>query len=143
MVIDPLSNLPVIKDLVIDRHKVIRDLLKKYKSFNKSSRLWHQQSMPSKISNKEIRMGLCLECLCCQAVCQVVKQYPDEFVGPLGLLWFVQELISLGKIAESAEHLKGLFRKCDRCGACLKTCPDSKKPLAPAFSEFVRCKNNP
>lgn len=142
MIIDPLPNLPVIKDLVIDRHKVIRDLLGKCKSLNKSSWLWHRQAMLSTVSTKEIRMGLCLECLCCQSVCQTVKLYPDEFVGPLGLLWFVQKLIRLGRIAEGAGQLEDLFRRCDRCGACLKACPDSEKPLAPAFSEFVRRKNN-
>ena len=54
MIIDPLPNFPVIKDLVIDRYKVIRDLLEKCKSLDKLSLLWRRQSTTSMASSTRL-----------------------------------------------------------------------------------------
>ncbi len=138
MRIDPLPNLPVIKDLVVDRHRVIKDILEKGPFLRKSTSLSRGQPACSAISSKTIRMGLCLECLCCQAACETLRLYPDQFVGPLGLLWFAQEVTAQEKSNEFSHQVEKILGMCDFCRTCLKACPDRKKPLAQAFSELFR-----
>jgi succinate dehydrogenase/fumarate reductase iron-sulfur protein len=133
MNIDPLPNLPIIKDLVIDRHRVIRDILEKGPTV-----LCRGQTAYSAISPGQIRLGSCLECLCCQATCEVLKSYPDQFIGPLGLLWFAQGLADSKAVDQWSEQIRKTLAMCDFCGACLKACPDTKKPLAQAFSGLAR-----
>lgn len=138
MIIGPLPNLPLIKDLVIDRHQVIRDIFEKGPLLKESARVWRGQISCSGVSPETIRMGLCLECLCCQASCEALKSYPDQFIGPLGLLWLAQELTHMEEASELSHQVQKTLDMCESCHACLKACPDKKKPLGQAFSELAR-----
>src|SRR4030042_2979132 len=86
MIIDPLPNLPIIKDLVIDRNKVIHKIVELAPSLLES-KVDRSMTLESHIIDTYIKFTSCFECLICQSVCHVLKDKPDQFIGPLGLLW--------------------------------------------------------
>ncbi|MBW1800101.1 MAG: succinate dehydrogenase/fumarate reductase iron-sulfur subunit [Deltaproteobacteria bacterium] len=135
MTIEPLSNLPVIKDLVIDRNRVISDI------FETAPFLRHPVSqdkgagLSSGISDHTIKLGMCVECLICQSVCPVYKESPARFTGPLGIVWLAQMEKDVNNDAwRSAlnQHLE----LCDLCGKCWKVCPDEMHILAHVFKRL-------
>ena len=120
MTIEPLANLPVIKDLVIDRNKVVAKIFELASLLRKSpdaTRTTGEVS-PDDV-DKYIKLTSCLECFMCQSACPVLKKNPDQFIGPLGLLWLAQL-----KVIDGAEwvQVSDLLEMCTGCGSCWKVC---------------------
>jgi succinate dehydrogenase / fumarate reductase iron-sulfur subunit len=132
MVIEPLPNLPIIKDLVIDRNKILKtafeiapplvDLTKPCAGTD-----------DLQIIDEYIRFTGCFECLICQSTCPVLKKQPDKFPGPLGLLWLVQRKLT----ANEKNNIQEIVRLCTDCGRCWKACPSEKKFLESAISGLL------
>jgi succinate dehydrogenase/fumarate reductase iron-sulfur protein len=132
MTIEPLPHLPIIKDLVIDRHKVISAIHSILHSSRKSSHRGRRE-----ISEDSVKLGNCLECLICVSVCEVVQKYPERFIGPLGILWLSQAMSdSPGDIEDWEEKAKDALGMCNFCGKCWKVCPDELDILSRGFSKF-------
>jgi succinate dehydrogenase/fumarate reductase iron-sulfur protein len=121
MTIEPLPNLPVIKDLVIDRSRAMNALFQLAPVLRRSpDPTLTTGEMNSKDVDNYIRLTACFECLMCQSSCPVLKKKPDQFVGPLGLLWLAQtKVLDSAKVADAAD----LADLCNACGRCWKACP--------------------
>jgi succinate dehydrogenase/fumarate reductase iron-sulfur protein len=121
MTIEPLPNLPLIKDLVIDRNKVLKKISKLVSHLRKSPcTAFRAGAIDSQDVDSYVKLTSCLECLMCQSACPVLSKKADPFIGPLGLLWLVQSnLIDNSR----RDEIRELAKMCTGCGQCWKACP--------------------
>jgi succinate dehydrogenase/fumarate reductase iron-sulfur protein len=135
MTIEPLPNLPVIKDLVVDRNRVMNRIFELAPGLRKSPdpNLTTAEMNPKDVDNY-IKLTSCFECLMCQSSCPVLKKKGDQFVGPLGLLWLAQMKVLDSAKASDAADLPDL---CNACGRCWKACPSKVAFLEDAIKGLV------
>ena len=129
MIIDPLPDLPVIKDLVIDRNKAIREIVELAPSLLES-KINGAMTLESHMIDTYIKLTSCFECLICQSVCPVLKDRPDRFIGPLGLLWLAQARLTETDVGK---EMRDVAQMCVSCGTCWEVCPSEVKFLEDAI----------
>jgi succinate dehydrogenase/fumarate reductase iron-sulfur protein len=124
--IGPLSNLPLIKDLVIDRRAVLDHILQKAKGLAevKKDETFHVAD-PNNIDTF-VRLSNCYECLVCMSVCPVFKEVQDTFIGPLGMVWLAQIAMDPDKRDVIQEDTDTALEMCVQCGICSDHCPCSE-----------------
>jgi succinate dehydrogenase / fumarate reductase iron-sulfur subunit len=132
MVVEPLPNLPIIKDLVIDRNRALKTAFEIAPSLVELKKPG-ASAEDLQVIDEYIRFTGCYECLICQSTCPVLKKQPGKFPGPLGLLWLVQKKLTAGE----AKNIEEIIRLCTACGRCWKACPSEKKFLEPAISGLL------
>lgn len=126
MRIRPLPELPVVKDLVIDRRLVfdrVLNLIPKLSQIRESTSL---RDLDADGIEKFVRMTKCFECLMCQSACPLHPAVEEEFIGPLGLLWLGQMSVDPGKRPLIKHEIEASLEMCLRCGACSEICPCSE-----------------
>lgn len=133
MVIEPLPNLPIIKDLVVDRNKVIHD------SFALAASVFGSGSegadtVDSQSIEDYVQLTDCFECLICQSVCPVLRKKPAEFPGAVGLLWIAQNRLAGG---DSGKGIKSVVGLCTNCGRCWEACPSERHFLESAIAGLL------
>jgi succinate dehydrogenase/fumarate reductase iron-sulfur protein len=133
MIIDPLPNFTVIKDLVIDRNKAINKIVELAPCLLET-KVDRTITLESHIIDTYVRFTACFECLICQSVCHVLKDKPDQFVGPLGLLWLAQTGLTDASIRKEMDNAVGM---CKNCGICWKACPSEMKFLEDAIKGLL------
>ena len=127
MTIEPLRNLPVIRDLVVDRAPFE----------NKVARLepWIERpdaypGFPEPLSHKQMKDASkaldCIGCMCCYSACPVIGLGDlTDFAGPAPLVQLGQTALdprnSPAKVARSLA-LTGIFN-CVSCYKCEEVCP--------------------
>jgi len=127
MTIEPLRNLPVIRDLVVDRAPFE----------SKVARLepWIERSdayagFPEPLSHKQMKDASkaldCIGCMCCYSACPVIGLGDlTDFAGPAPLVQLGQTALdprnSPAKVARSLA-LTGIFN-CVSCYKCEEVCP--------------------
>lgn len=130
LTIEPLQNLPVIKDLVIDRSHVYKGIVERLPRIEgKGHEGKGLRAVPMDQVDRIVRLDVCIQCLCCMAVCPAYKKEPEMFPGPIGLLALAttREQIPDMDISERAAL-------CTDCGRCEKVCPRH----IPIYSEAIR-----
>jgi succinate dehydrogenase/fumarate reductase iron-sulfur protein len=139
MKIDPLPNLPLIKDLVIDRRKVFGRIFGLLPALSRAKGGRDRvDGLDTDIANDYVRLTKCFECLICQSSCPVSAETTGEFVGPLGLLWLAQKLLDPRNEADVRQDGKKAFAMCERCGLCSSVCPCSEDILKLALTTLER-----
>jgi succinate dehydrogenase/fumarate reductase-like Fe-S protein len=91
-------------------------------------------TLESHIIDTYVKFTSCFECLICQSVCPVLKDKPDQFVGPLGLLWFAQTALTDGNIGK---EMRDAAQMCESCGMCWRACPSELKFLEEAIKRVL------
>jgi succinate dehydrogenase/fumarate reductase iron-sulfur protein len=135
MIIEPLPNLPIIKDLVFDRNKVINTIFELSLPIAQSrDAIDGSITLDSEINDTYVRQTTCLECLICQSMCPIIKKKPDQFIGPLGLLWLSQESL-IG--TEKTKEIGDMVQMCSLCGECWKRCPSEINFLEDAITGLL------
>ena len=127
MIIEPLPNLPVIKDLVIDRNQVLNEIFERAPVLLKSRSAVHEAgALDSETNDTYVALTTCFECLVCQSMCPVLQKGPGRFIGPLGLLW-----LSRANLIHAApwDEMRDQVEMCSRCGECWKACPSQTRFL--------------
>ncbi len=139
MRIDPLPNLPLIKDLVIDRRKVFDRIfgLLPNLSRTKVERV-SIEGLDTETANNYVRLTKCFECLICQASCPAAADGTGGFVGPLGLLWLAQQWLDPRNRGDAHQDAKKALEMCERCGICSGTCPCSEDILELALKTLEK-----
>jgi succinate dehydrogenase/fumarate reductase iron-sulfur protein len=126
MKIDPLPNLPIIKDLVVDRRKVFDRIFKLSPRLSGARKERDRLiSLDPQTVDRYVHLTKCFECLVCQSSCPVVADMADKFVGPLGLLWLSQMSLKPGNEAIPRQEIASSLDLCQRCGICSDVCPCS------------------
>ena len=138
-VVEPLKNVPLIRDLVVDMEKAL--------SFNKVATTWavslenQPKVSPDAAEINEVQSD-CILCGACYSACPVYAVNP-EFIGPFALTrnWRyvsdVREDDVAGKIA--AVQTNGVW-DCTLCGECVPVCPQGIAPKSDI--DMLRNKSN-
>ncbi len=130
MKIGPLPNIPLIKDLVIDRRKAFEHIFKLLPELSRKLEISHRwQSVEPETADRYVQLTRCFECLMCQSACPVFATMPEKFVGPLGLLWLAQMSLDPKSQAIARQLVGSALEMCERCGVCSDVCPCSEKIL--------------
>jgi fumarate reductase (CoM/CoB) subunit B len=143
MVIEPLRNLPVIRDLVVDRTR--------YEEKVASFEPWIERrepylDFPEPLTHKQMKDASkaldCISCMCCYSACPVVGLGNlTDFAGPAPLVQLGQTALdprnSPEKVSRSLE-LTGIFN-CVSCYKCEEVCPASI-PIVSRIIEPLKAK---
>jgi len=133
--VEPLSNFPILKDLVVDfddflnklasvKPYIVRkdwgDWTKEYTQYPEDLEAYRQQS-------------LCINCMLCYAACPVVGTSP-EFIGPAAsalALRYIRDSRDEGADARLARlNTKNGVWECTFVGECSVVCPKDVDPAA-------------
>lgn len=125
--VEPMKNLPVIRDLVVDTEKMLR--------FNRVAKAWSSENtgnrtvLPEDAAANEVQSD-CILCGACYSACPVYA-VNENFIGPFALTrtWRyvsdVREQDAKGKI-ESIQT-NGIW-DCTLCNECVPVCPQGIAP---------------
>jgi succinate dehydrogenase/fumarate reductase iron-sulfur protein len=135
MKIEPLPNLPLIKDLVIDRRTVFDRIFALLPGLSKLASSEHTSAatIDTDTADRNVTLTKCFECLICQSGCTVRADESERFAGPLGLLWLAQAYASPSKNMVSGQEIDKALQSCLRCGICSDACPCSEDILGLAI----------
>lgn len=135
MTIEPLPNLPLIRDLVIDRRQVLDKPFKVLPPLQTSPIPGRRAQVEQYKLEAFIKLSKCIECLICQSVCPALAEEPERFAGPLGLIWLAQ----LSKIDTDQweDKARSALELCQFCGNCWQACPHGTNIPAFFFNEYV------
>ncbi|HZP70597.1 MAG TPA: 2Fe-2S iron-sulfur cluster-binding protein [Pseudolabrys sp.] len=127
MTIEPLRNLPVIRDLVVDR-RPFEDRVAGLEPWIERPSAY--AGFPEPLSHKQMKDASkaldCIGCMCCYSACPVIGLGSlTDFAGPAPLVQLGQTALdprnSPAKIARSLA-LTGIFN-CVSCYKCEEVCP--------------------
>jgi succinate dehydrogenase/fumarate reductase iron-sulfur protein len=127
MLIEPLRNLPVVRDLVVDRSR--------YEAKVASLEPWLERrepyaGFPEPITHRQMKNASsaldCISCMCCYSACPVIGLGNlTDFAGPAPLVQLAQTALDPrnddDKLRRSLE-LTGIFN-CVSCYKCEEVCP--------------------
>jgi len=143
MVIEPLRNLPVIRDLIVDRTR--------YEERVASLEPWIERpkpyaEFPEPLTHKQMKNASqaldCISCMCCYSACPVIGLGNlTDFAGPAPLVQLGQTALDPrndpGKVRRSIE-LTGIFN-CVSCYKCEEVCP-AHIPIVSGVIEPLKAK---
>ena len=133
IIIEPLFNFKVAKDLIVDRDH--------YKERLKRIQLFLDKLSKSNIKSKSTEIEIpfikelkyasrCIECFCCLAACPVYGKNLQVFSGAAGLvreaLYFFNTKIQINRKSTLDLNATDL---CLECGQCSYVCPVQANPL--------------
>jgi succinate dehydrogenase / fumarate reductase, iron-sulfur subunit len=135
IVIRPLVNMPVIRDLAVD-FTLFLDHYERVQPF-----LQNNSEPPSKerLQSPQQRAKLdglyeCILCACCTSFCPSAWWNPDKFLGPAALLWAYRFLMDSRDTAanERLANLQDAFSvfRCRTIMNCTVVCPKHLNPSA-------------
>ncbi len=126
MTIEPLSNMPVIRDLVTSRDGFEAQLARLSPMLVRKE---EYPGFPEPLTALQLaptaHLRDCIQCLACQSVCPVLKQPDSEFAGPallVALSELAQDPRDAGDRARLAGEVAHVFH-CVSCYECERVCP--------------------
>jgi succinate dehydrogenase/fumarate reductase iron-sulfur protein len=141
MTIEPLDNLPVVRDLVTSRDGY-QDTLVKISPLLVRKREY--PGFPEPITEQDftptVHLRECIQCLACQSVCPVVAQKDSGFAGPAILVQLsdlAQDPRDEAGRAELADRVAQVF-KCVSCYECERVCPTEIPIVGEAIEPLKR-----
>ena len=125
MVIEPLSNLPVLRDLVIDRSRYERDMIRLMPWLERDTEYpGFPERLTPTIMGHSIEMMHCIDCLICTSVCPAYSE-TSRFVGPAPLVQLARYALDPrdgGPRVKLALEI-GDLPDCVNCYECVEACP--------------------
>lgn len=135
IVIRPLVNMTVIRDLVVD----FTLFFKQYERVQPYLQNDHEAPAAERLQSIEERAKLdglyeCILCACCTSFCPSSWWNPEKFIGPAGLLWsyrFLQDSrdSATNERLANMEDPFSVFR-CRTIMNCTVVCPKNLNPAA-------------
>jgi succinate dehydrogenase / fumarate reductase iron-sulfur subunit len=135
IVIRPLVNMPVIRDLVVDFTLFFQQYEKIQPYLQNNTEPPARERLQSPEQRAEID-GLyeCILCACCTSFCPSAWWNPEKFIGPAGLLWAARFLADSRDTAteERLADLQDPFSvyRCRTIMNCTVVCPKHLNPAA-------------
>jgi len=134
--VTPLSNFPVIRDLVVELDGFM-EKLKAVKPWIIRAKEKAVEEGPYRQSPEELedfkQFSLCINCMLCYAACPVVGNEPD-FIGPAAIALGYR--YNLDSRDEGASERNAIFRgegsvySCSFANECSEVCPENVDPAA-------------
>jgi fumarate reductase (CoM/CoB) subunit B len=141
MTIEPLSNLPVVRDLVTSRDP-FEALLAKLAPL--IVRKGDYAGFPEPLSSKDMAPSAhlrdCIQCLACQSACPVLQEPESGFAGPALLVQLselAQDPRDHADRAQLADEVAQVF-KCVSCYECERVCPTAIPIVSEAIEPLKR-----
>jgi succinate dehydrogenase/fumarate reductase iron-sulfur protein len=130
MTLEPLANLSVIRDLIVDRDEY-EDRMAGLRLF--LDRVSRPESEPETIDLKDHQRfkiaSRCVECYSCLSDCVAYKEEKHAFIGAAGIVQMARHVFDprdeLNR--EVIAYSSGIF-KCTLCGKCDAACPHGISP---------------
>jgi fumarate reductase iron-sulfur subunit len=125
--IEPLNNLPVLRDLIVDVQTMLKfnTLAKAWSSSNSENRLL----LPEQAEVNELQSD-CILCGACYSACPVYT-VNEEFLGPFALTR-VWRYVSDSREQEVQEKIEAVQSQgiwdCTLCNLCVPVCPQGIAP---------------
>ena len=123
--LEPLSGLPVVRDLVVDRHGLHGRLSAMRKRVKAASATAEEALAPMDPERylKAESLEWCARCGVCNASCPALQTTPGSFVGPAGMVAiasrYYDDLDDGDRVLQAVQE--GLFN-CLMCGKCDEVC---------------------
>jgi succinate dehydrogenase/fumarate reductase iron-sulfur protein len=130
MTLDPLDNLPVLRDLLVDGTHY-QDCLLGLRLFLERTK--GPKTEPEKVDRENLDrfkvVSRCVTCYICVSVCPAYRAKRHEFLGPAGFAQLARHAFDprdeLNR--EIIAHSAGVD-KCILCGKCEEVCPHGISP---------------
>lgn len=142
-IIEPL-DLPIIKDLVVDRTSLDEKVKKLNLEINNEKSETFEKIANSKLQDTK-KLRSCIECYSCLNSCPVIKYFKDEFDGPYFMRYFGKYVFdpkdNENRIPDTIKE--GLY-KCTSCGKCKIVCPKNINTFGDAIEKMraiATCEN--
>ncbi len=137
LILEPLSHLAVIKDLVVDKRPYWEALAKTMPWLVRAVDLPDEQAAFDRGLDKNQldqlnRASDCIKCASCYSDCPKIDELP-EFIGPAALIQIYKQMFD-ARDSKTEERKKysaaagGAFA-CDKHAVCVKVCPKDCRPL--------------
>lgn len=140
MTIEPLGNLPLRRDLVVDRTPY-ETLLQSLDP--RLQRAGPYPGFPEPLPDLEAvnRLSDCIECLVCHAACPVIAAGDPTFAGPAALVQLGRFVFDVrdGRDPAAIPLSEAQAAHCQACRACEPNCP-AGIPIVPAAIEPLRAR---
>ncbi|OQX94811.1 hypothetical protein B6I21_08715 [candidate division KSB1 bacterium 4572_119] len=135
--LEPLSNMGIIKDLVVDKRPFWESIKKTMPWLVRENELADERlNYETKLDKVHLdqlnRSADCIKCACCFADCPKVEETP-EFIGPAVSVQVYRQMFDprdtkLDERLTFSTAEGGVF-DCDKHAACVKVCPKDCRPL--------------
>jgi fumarate reductase (CoM/CoB) subunit B len=143
MTIEPLRNLPVIRDLVVDRTGYEAKVASMEPWLERTSAYAH---FPEPLTHKQMKDASkaldCISCMCCYSACPVIGLGDlTNFAGPAPLVQLAQTALDPRNNPEKVKRVlarTGIFN-CISCYKCEEVCPASI-PIVSRIIEPLKAK---
>jgi len=125
MLIEPLENLPIIRDLVVDRTRYEKNLIRIVPKLHRGEEYpGFPEHLTPQMMGHSIEMMHCIECLICLSVCPAYSEN-SEFIGPAPLVQLARFALDPRDAAPRAELAvtQGEIGGCVSCYECTEACP--------------------
>lgn len=130
MTLEPLDNLPVIRDITVD-WKACEEWMSNLRLFLERSGTPTEE--PEKIERRDLErfkiVSRCVACHSCTSVCPAFGENPHTFWGPAAFVQLARHAFDprdeLNR--EIMAHSAGIYN-CTLCGKCKKACPHGISP---------------
>ncbi|MGE4277770.1 MAG: succinate dehydrogenase/fumarate reductase iron-sulfur subunit [Lawsonibacter sp.] len=124
MLLEPLNNLPVLRDLIIDRDA--------YEKLRPKLRLFLERECKAREEPEKIDMdsyedfkiaSRCIECYSCISACPVYKKNPHAFAGPAAFVLEARHIFDCRDELNRQLLIESEgIENCIGCGLCSKAC---------------------
>ncbi len=135
--IEPLNNLKVVKDLVVDHHSYFEGLKQTKPWLHREKdmpdeRMHYEDHLQKRLFDQLNRAADCIKCASCYSDCPKVSEMP-AFIGPATSIQIYKQMFdprdtNLHERIEYAASDDGVFA-CDKYANCVKVCPKDCRPL--------------
>ncbi len=141
MVIEPLDNLKIVKDLVVDLD-AIKESIERLNP--RMVRIKPYPGFPENVTHEEMihvfKLMDCIECGLCTSACPAVSLVGQkEFAGPVAYVKLAMKVLDPRDDGERADLIvdNGIF-KCTSCLRCGEVCPQAVDPFGDAIEPLKR-----
>ncbi len=136
MEIEPLRNLPIVRDLVIDRRFLLTQL-RKYHLLPRMQSVEKEGPFARRTIEENCQnLVKCRECLCCLSSCSHYDYRNDSFGGPFLFVKIAQLAYQENNRGGRTELLRELgLEQCRACGKCV--CPVGVPIYRSAIKPFL------
>lgn len=121
--VEPLANMPVVKDLIVDKSKINSEISKSYRRARiKPLTIDDLQTYDMSVADELAAIQYCARCQLCTTGCPA-RQLDSEYIGPSHMLAIAfRHFDPYDQADRIVEAVQGGLWSCIMCGKCTELC---------------------